>query len=102
MRWTFIRWTFMRWIDRESVRIRYARIIAAGRTSLRTGHHLHWKESDRHPEEGEDLSLLDFKAIQHRRRGIAVADDDQLARICRVPNRRFIRRGINQQKRYVA
>jgi hypothetical protein len=27
------------------------------------------KESDRHWEEGEDLSLLDFKAIQYRRRG---------------------------------
>jgi hypothetical protein len=54
------------------------------------------KESDRHWEEGEDLSLLDFKAIQYRRRGNAVADDKQLARIAKIPKREFMRRGINQ------
>jgi hypothetical protein len=54
------------------------------------------KESDRHWEEGEDLSLLDFKAIEYRRRGNAVADDKQLERIARVPKREFMRRGINQ------
>jgi hypothetical protein len=54
------------------------------------------KESDHHWEEGEDLSLLDFKAIQYKRRGNAVADDEQLARIAKVPKREFIRRGINQ------
>jgi hypothetical protein len=54
------------------------------------------KESDRHWEEGEDLSLLEFKAIQYRRRGNAVADDEQLARIAKVPRREFMRRGINQ------
>jgi hypothetical protein len=32
-------------------------------------------------EEGEDLSLLEFKAIQYKPRGNAVANDEQLARI---------------------
>jgi hypothetical protein len=54
------------------------------------------KESDKHWEEGEDLSLLEFKAIQYRRKGNAIADDKQLARIARVPKREFMRRGINQ------
>lgn len=54
------------------------------------------KESDKHWEEGEDLGLLDFKAIQYRRKGTAVADDEQLARIAEVPKREFMRRGINQ------
>jgi hypothetical protein len=54
------------------------------------------KESDRHWEEGEDLSLLDFKAIEYRRRGYAVADNKQLERIAKVPKREFMRRGINQ------
>lgn len=54
------------------------------------------KESDRHWEEGEDLSLLEFKAIQYRRKGNAVADKKQLARIAKVPKREFMRRGINQ------
>jgi len=59
------------------------------------------KESDRHWEEGEDLSLLEFTTIQYRRRGDkrkgnAFADDEQLARIAKVPKREFMRRGINQ------
>jgi hypothetical protein len=54
------------------------------------------KESDKHWEEGEDLSLLEFKAIQYRRTGNAVATDKQLARIAQVPKREFRRRGINQ------
>ena len=54
------------------------------------------KESDRHWEEGEDLSLLEFKAIQYKRKGNAVADDKQLARMLKVPKREFMRRGINQ------
>ncbi len=54
------------------------------------------KESDKHWEEGEDLSILDFKAIEYRRRRNAVADDQQLARIAKVPKREFMRRGINQ------
>ena len=40
--------------------------------------------------------MLDFKAIQYRPKGQAVADDQQLARIAKVPKREFIRRGINQ------
>jgi hypothetical protein len=54
------------------------------------------KESDRHWEESEDLSLLDFKAIEYKPKGNAVATDEQLARIATVPKREFIRRGINQ------
>src|ERR1035438_7303676 len=54
------------------------------------------KESDKHWEEGEDLSLLDFKAIEYKRKGSAVATDEQLERIARVPKREFMRRGINQ------
>ena len=54
------------------------------------------KESDRHWEEGEDLSLLDFKAVMYKRKGYVVATDEQLARIVRVPKREFRRRGINQ------
>jgi|SRR5579863_2284100 len=54
------------------------------------------KESDKHWEEGGDLSLLEFKAIQYSWKGNAVADDEQLARIAKVPKREFMRRGINQ------
>jgi hypothetical protein len=54
------------------------------------------KESDRHWEEGEHLSLLDFKAIEYKRKGNAIATDEQLARIASVPKREFMRRGINQ------
>ena len=54
------------------------------------------KESDKHWEEGEDLALLEFKAIRYSRSGMAVADDEQLARIAQVPKREFMRRGINQ------
>jgi hypothetical protein len=42
------------------------------------------------------LSLLEFKAIQYSRRGNAVADDEQLAQIAKVPKREFRRRGVNQ------
>jgi hypothetical protein len=54
------------------------------------------KESDRHWEEGEDLSLLEFQAIQYRRKGNSIATDEQLARIAMVPKREFMRRGVNQ------
>ncbi|MGD0600007.1 MAG: hypothetical protein ABR988_09300 [Terriglobales bacterium] len=54
------------------------------------------KESDKHWEEGEDLSLLEFKAIEYKRKGSAIATDEQLARIANVPKREFMRRGINQ------
>ena len=60
------------------------------------------KESDRHWEEGEDISLLEFKAIRYRRKGKykrggnAIADEERLARIAKVPKREFMRRGINQ------
>lgn len=47
-------------------------------------------------EEGEDLSLLDFKAIEYKRKAYAVATDEQLAQIAKVPKREFMRRGINQ------
>ena len=54
------------------------------------------KESDRHWEEGDDLSLLDFKAIQYRRKGNAVADDNQLTEIAKIAKREFMRRGVSQ------
>jgi hypothetical protein len=54
------------------------------------------KESDKHWEEGEDLSLLEFKAIEYKRKGYAIATDEQLTRIVNVPKREFIRRGVNQ------
>jgi hypothetical protein len=54
------------------------------------------KESDKHWEGGKDLSLLEFQAIQYRPKGNAVANDDELARIAKVPRREFMRRGINQ------
>jgi hypothetical protein len=55
------------------------------------------KESDRHWEQSEDISLLEFKAIQYKRRGKVIASAEQLARIAKVHKREFIRRGINQQ-----
>jgi len=54
------------------------------------------KESDKHWEEGEDLSLLKFKTIEYKRKGYAIATDEQLARITKLPKRELIRRGINQ------
>jgi hypothetical protein len=54
------------------------------------------KESDKHWEEGEDLSLLEFKTIEYKRKGYVVATDEQLKRIAIVPKREFMRRGINQ------
>jgi len=54
------------------------------------------KESDRHWEEGEDLSLLEFKAIHYKRKGNVVATEEELARIAKVPKREFMRRRINQ------
>ena len=54
------------------------------------------KESDRHWEEGEDLSLLEFNSIVYKRKGFAVATDEQLDRIAEVPKREFMRRKVNQ------
>jgi hypothetical protein len=54
------------------------------------------KESDRHWEEGDDLSLLEFRTIEYKRKGYATATDEQLAQIANVPKRELIRRGINQ------
>jgi hypothetical protein len=54
------------------------------------------KESDRHWEEGEDMSLLEFRAIEYKRRGYAVVEPEHLTRLARVPKREFMRRGINQ------
>ena len=42
------------------------------------------KESDKHWEEGEDMSLLDFTTIEYKRKGNAVATAEQLARIAQV------------------
>jgi len=54
------------------------------------------KKHDRHFGQGEDLTLLDFQVIQYRRKGNAVATDEQLERIAKVPKREFMRRGMNQ------
>lgn len=54
------------------------------------------KESDKHWEAGEDLSLLEFTAIEYKRTGYAVATDEQLERIEKVSKRELMRRGINQ------
>jgi hypothetical protein len=54
------------------------------------------KESDKHWEEGEDLSLLEFKTIEYKRKGYAVATDEQIVRIAKVAKRELMRRGINQ------
>jgi len=45
---------------------------------------------------GEDLSLVDFKAIHYRRKGMVAATQEQAERIKRVPKRELMRRGINQ------
>ena len=54
------------------------------------------KESDKHWEEGEDLSLLEFKTVEYKRKGYTIAYEGQLEQISRVPKREFRRRGINQ------
>jgi hypothetical protein len=54
------------------------------------------KESDRHWEEGEDPSLLELNTIIYKRKGYAVATDEQLVHIADVPKREFMRRRINQ------
>ena len=41
------------------------------------------KESDKHWEEGEGLSLLEFQTIQYRPVGKAIANEEQLARIAK-------------------
>ena len=42
------------------------------------------------------MSLLEFKAVEYKRRGYAIATDEQVKRIAKVPKREFMRRGINQ------
>ena len=42
------------------------------------------------------MSLLEFKTIEYKRKGHAVATDEQLEKIGKVPKRELIRRGINQ------
>ncbi|MGH9574704.1 MAG: hypothetical protein ACRD40_14395 [Candidatus Acidiferrales bacterium] len=54
------------------------------------------KESDRHWEEAEDLSLLEFRAIEYKAKCSAIATDEQLARIAMLPTRELRRRGISQ------
>jgi len=78
------------------VRVRHARIVATCAHCRELAPVYIGKESDRHWEAGEDLSLLEFKAIEYRRKGNAVATDEQLARIAKVPRRELMRRGVNQ------
>lgn len=42
------------------------------------------------------MSLLDFKVIQYRQKGYALAGEEHLTRIAKVPVREFMRRGIKQ------
>jgi hypothetical protein len=69
------------------MRIRYARIAATGASRREQAAHIYiyiyiyiGKESDRHWEESEDPSLLDPKTVEYKRKGNAVATDEQLAR----------------------
>jgi hypothetical protein len=81
--------------DGEACRINTRGLLQ--RAHIVAGEHIKiGKESDRHWEQGEDLGLLEFKAIEYRRKGNAVADKEQLARIAKVPKREFMRRGTNQ------
>jgi hypothetical protein len=67
------------------------------RADILAGEHIPiGKESDRHWEDGEDISLLEFRTIRYQRRGKVVATPEQLRRIEAVPKREFMRRGINQ------
>ena len=69
----------------------------SGRTSLQTGRRF---TSAKNPsvtgKRGGDPSLLDPSTIIYRRKGYAVASEEQLARIEKVPKREFIRRRINE------
>ena len=42
------------------------------------------------------MSLLEFKTIEYKRKGYAIATDEQLKRIANIPKRELRRRGINQ------
>ena len=44
------------------------------------------KESDKHWEEGEDLSLLEFKTTEYKRKGYAIATDEQLEKLRKFPS----------------
>ena len=81
--------------DGESCKIDTQELLQ--RAHIIAGEHIKiGKESDRLWEQGEDVSLLEFKSIQYRRRGKIVATDEQLQRIAKIPKREFMRRGINQ------
>lgn len=54
------------------------------------------KESDRHWEQAEDLSLLGFRAIEYKPKGKVVATDEQIRRIAKIPKRELMRRGVSQ------
>lgn len=67
------------------------------RSHIVSGEHIPiGKESDRHWEQGEDVSLWEFKATQYKRRGKVTATNDQLQRIAQVSKKELRRRGINQ------
>ena len=40
--------------------------------------------------------LYALKAVQYKRKGNAVADDNQLAEIAKIAKREFMRRGVSQ------
>ena len=42
------------------------------------------------------MSLLEFKAIEYKRKGYVIATDEQLEQIAKMPKRELMRQGINQ------
>lgn len=42
------------------------------------------------------MSLLEFRTIEYKRKGYAIATAEQLKQIEKIPKREFIRRGMNQ------
>ena len=39
---------------------------------------------------------MEFKTVEYKRKGYAIATHEQLKRIAKIPKREFMRRGINQ------
>jgi hypothetical protein len=81
---------------RQTMRVRYARTVAARAHHCQLAANLHRQGIRPALGRGRRSQLVDFKAIEYKRKGYAVATDVQLARIAEIPKREFIRRGINQ------
>jgi hypothetical protein len=67
--------------------IRYARFVTArSRHCELASCFTSEKNLVRYWEGGEDLSLLEFKAIEYKRKGNAIATEDELVRIAKSTN----------------